>query len=105
MVAFDQPGTTRDAVLVPFERDGEKYTLIDTAGIRRRSKVDDHIEKFSVKKKMQTIQTANVVVVVMDAHENVAEQDASLLGTVIEQGRALVLAINKWDGIAMEQRE
>jgi GTP-binding protein len=105
MVAFDQPGTTRDAVLVPFERDGELYTLIDTAGVRRRAKVDDAIEKFSVIKTLQAIETAHVVVAVMDAHDTVAEQDASLLGTVIEQGRALVVAINKWDNIPTEQRD
>jgi GTP-binding protein len=105
MVAYDQPGTTRDAVLVPFERDGERYTLIDTAGVRRRARVEDAVEKFSVIKTLQAIETAHVVVVVMDAHDNVAEQDASLLGTVIEQGRALVLAVNKWDNIPTEQRD
>jgi GTPase len=105
MVAFDQPGTTRDSVFVPFERDGEHYTLIDTAGLRRRSRVEEVVEKFSVIKTLQAIETANVVVVVVDAHDNVAEQDASLLGTVIEQGRALVLAVNKWDNIPTEQRD
>jgi len=105
MVAFDQPGTTRDAVLVPFERDGERYTLIDTAGMRRRSRVEEAVEKFSVIKTLQAIESAHVVVVVMDAHDTVAEQDASLLGTVIEQGRALVLAVNKWDNIPSEQRD
>ena len=105
LVAFDQPGTTRDAVMVPFERDGERYTLIDTAGLRRRARVEEAIEKFSVIKTLQAIETANVVVAVMDAHENVAEQDASLLGMAIEQGKALVLAVNKWDNIPAEQRE
>ncbi len=105
MVAFDQPGTTRDAVLVPFERDGERYTLIDTAGVRRRARVEDAVEKFSVIKTLQAIETAHVVVVVMDAQDTVAEQDASLLGTVIEQGRALVIAVNKWDNIPTEQRD
>jgi GTP-binding protein len=105
MVAFDQPGTTRDAVLIPFERDGERYTLIDTAGVRRRSKVDGAIEKFSVIKTLQAIETAHVVIAVMDAQDAVAEQDASLLGTVIEQGRALIVAINKWDNIPTEQRD
>jgi GTP-binding protein len=105
MVAFDEPGTTRDAVFVPFERDGERYTLIDTAGVRRRSRVEAAVEKFSVIKTLQAIESAHVVVVVMDAHDTVAEQDASLLGTVIEQGRALVLAVNKWDNIPMEQRD
>jgi GTPase len=105
MVAFDEPGTTRDAVLIPFERDGERYTLIDTAGVRRRSKVDGAIEKFSVIKTLQAIETAHVVIAVMDAQDGVAEQDASLLGTVIEQGRALIVAINKWDNIPTEQRD
>ncbi len=105
MVAFDQPGTTRDAVLIPFERDGERYTLIDTAGVRRRSRVEDAVEKFSVIKTLQAIESANVVVAVMDAQDTVADQDASLLGTVIEQGRALVIAINKWDNIPTEQRD
>ncbi|MBS0613634.1 MAG: ribosome biogenesis GTPase Der, partial [Proteobacteria bacterium] len=105
LVAFDQPGTTRDAVMVPFERHGQRYTLIDTAGVRRRARVEDAVEKFSVIKTLQAIETAHVVVAVMDAHENVGEQDASLLGTVIEEGRALVLAVNKWDNIPMEQRD
>ncbi|HEX3846179.1 MAG TPA: ribosome biogenesis GTPase Der [Steroidobacteraceae bacterium] len=105
LVAFDQPGTTRDAVLVPFERDGERYTLIDTAGVRRRARVEESVEKFSVIKTLQAIESANVVIVVMDAHDTVAEQDASLLGTVIEQGKALVLAVNKWDNIPAEQRD
>ena len=105
LVAFDQPGTPRDAVMVPFERDGERYTLIDTAGLRRRSRVEEAVEKFSVIKTLQAIETANVVVAVMDAHENVAEQDASLLGMAIEQGKALVLAVNKWDNIPTEQRD
>ncbi len=105
VVTFDEPGTTRDAVLIPFERDGERFTLIDTAGVRRRSRVDDKVEKFSVIKTLQAIETAHVVIVVMDAQDVVAEQDASLLGTVIEQGRALVIAINKWDNIPTEQRD
>ena len=105
MVAFDQPGTTRDAVFVPFERDGERYTLIDTAGVRRRARVEDALEKFSVIKTLQAIESAHVVVVVMDAHDTVADQDASLLGTVVEEGRAVVLAINKWDNIPAEQRD
>ena len=105
MVAHNLPGTTRDAVLVPFERDGERYALIDTAGVRRRAKVDDAVEKFSVIKTLQAIETAHVVVAVMDAQDAVAEQDASLLGTVIEQGRALIVAINKWDNIPTDQRD
>jgi GTP-binding protein len=105
MVAFDEPGTTRDAVMVPFERDGEHYTLIDTAGLRRRARVEEAVEKFSVIKALQAIESAHVVVAVVDAHDNVVEQDASLLGAVIEQGRALVLAVNKWDNIPPEQRD
>ncbi len=105
MVTFDRPGTTRDAVMVPFERDGQRYTLIDTAGVRRRARVEEAVEKFSVIKTLQAIESAHVVVVVMDAHDTVAEQDASLLGTVIEEGRAVVLAINKWDNIPPEQRD
>jgi GTP-binding protein len=105
MVEYDQPGTTRDAVLVPFERDGERFTLIDTAGVRRRARIDEAVEKFSVIKALQAIESAHVIIMVMDAHENVAEQDASLLGTVIEQGRAMILAVNKWDNIPMEQRD
>jgi GTPase len=105
MVAYDQPGTTRDSVMVPFERDGQRYTLIDTAGVRRRARIEEVIEKFSVIKALQAIESAHVIVMVMDAHENVAEQDASLIGTVIEQGRALILAVNKWDHIPTEQRD
>ena len=105
LVAFDQPGTTRDSVHVPFERDGHKYILIDTAGVRRRARVDDAIEKFSVVKAMQAIDEAHVVIGVLDAHETVADQDASLLGHVAERGRALLIAVNKWDHIPMDQRE
>ncbi|MFO1468286.1 MAG: ribosome biogenesis GTPase Der [Steroidobacteraceae bacterium] len=105
LVAFDQPGTTRDAVMVPFERNGQRYTLIDTAGVRRRARIEDAVEKFSVIKTLQAIESAHVVLALMDAHENVGEQDASLIGTAIEEGRALVLAVNKWDNIPMEQRD
>ena len=104
LLAFDQPGTTRDSVRVPFERDGRRYTLIDTAGVRRRARVSEAIEKFSVVKTLQAIEEAHVVVGVLDAHESVAEQDASLLGLVAERGRALVVAVNKWDGIPQDQR-
>jgi GTPase len=104
MVTFDQPGTTRDAVFVPFERDGRAYTLIDTAGVRRRSRVDEAIEKFSIVKTLQAIDRAQVVIGVLDAQEGITEQDASLLGLVVERGRALVLAVNKWDGIDPDQR-
>jgi GTP-binding protein len=105
VVAFDQPGTTRDTVFVPFERDGERYVLIDTAGVRRRARVDEAIEKFSVIKTLQAIDQAHVVIGVIDAHDTVALQDASLLGLVADRGRALVIAVNKWDHIPMEQRD
>jgi GTP-binding protein len=105
LVAFDEPGTTRDTVHVPFERDGQRYTLIDTAGVRRRARVSETIEKFSVVKTLQAIEEAHVVVGVLDAHDTVAEQDATLLGLVVEQGRALVIAVNKWDGIPPDQRQ
>jgi GTP-binding protein len=105
VVAFDEPGTTRDSVFVPFERDGQHYVLIDTAGVRRRARVEDAVEKFSVVKALQAIEAANVVIGVLDAHDTVAEQDASLLGIAAEQGRALVIAVNKWDGIETGQRE
>jgi GTP-binding protein len=105
LVAFDQPGTTRDTVTVPFERDGQRYTLLDTAGVRRKARVSEAVEKFSIVKTLQAIEEANVVIGVLDAQDTVAEQDASLLGLVAERGRALVIAVNKWDGIAQEQRE
>ncbi len=105
LVTFDQPGTTRDTVYVPFERDGQGYVLIDTAGVRRRARVSEAIEKFSIVKTLQAIEHAHVVVGVIDAHDTVAEQDASLLGMVVEQGRALVVAVNKWDGIPPDQRQ
>ncbi|HVC01968.1 MAG TPA: ribosome biogenesis GTPase Der [Steroidobacteraceae bacterium] len=105
LVTFDRPGTTRDAVLVPFERDGERYTLIDTAGVRRRARIEEAVEKFSVIKTLQAIESAHVVIVVVDAQDMVADQDASLLGTVVEEGRALLIAANKWDNIPAEQRQ
>jgi GTP-binding protein len=105
LIAFDQPGTTRDAVFVPFERDGRKYTLIDTAGVRRRARVEQAIEKFSVIKALQAVDSAHVVIGVIDAHDTVAEQDASLFGMVAERGRALVIAVNKWDNIPPDKRE
>ncbi len=104
LVTFDEPGTTRDAVFVPFERDGQRYTLIDTAGVRRRARVSDAVEKFSIVKALQAIDAAHVVIGVLDAHDTIAEQDASLLGLINEQGRALVIAVNKWDGIDPSQR-
>jgi GTP-binding protein len=105
LIAFDQPGTTRDAVFVPFERDGQLYTLIDTAGVRRRARVEEAIEKFSVIKALQAVDSANVVIGVIDAHDTVAEQDASLFGMVAERGRALLIAVNKWDGIPSDKRD
>jgi GTP-binding protein len=105
LIAYDQPGTTRDAVFVPFERDGQKYTLIDTAGVRRRARVEEAIEKFSVIKALQAVDSANVVIGVIDAHDTVAEQDASLFGMVAERGRALLIAVNKWDGIPSDKRD
>src|SRR4051794_27982327 len=104
LIAFDQPGTTRDAVFVPFERDGKQYTLIDTAGVRRRARVEEAIEKFSIVKTLQAIDDAHVVIGVIDAHDTVAEQDASLFGLVAERGRALLIAVNKWDGIPPDKR-
>jgi GTP-binding protein len=105
LVASDQPGTTRDSVYVPFERDGQTYLLIDTAGVRRRARVHETIEKFSVVKALQAIDEAQIVVGVLDAQESVSEQDASLLGLVASQGRGLVIAVNKWDRLAPDQRE
>lgn len=105
VVVFDQPGTTRDSVYIPFERDGKKYTLIDTAGIRRRSKVSETVEKFSVIKTLQAIDKANVVIYLIDAQEGMTDQDAGLLGNVLEAGRALVIGINKWDGLDPEHKE
>jgi len=105
VIAFDQPGTTRDSIYVEFERAGKPYILIDTAGVRRRGKVFETVEKFSVIKTLQAIEDANVVVLVLDARENISEQDAHLAGFVLETGRALVVAVNKWDGLSAEQRD
>ncbi len=105
LVVYDQPGTTRDSVAVPFERNDRKYLLIDTAGIRRKARVHEVIEKFSIIKALQAIERAQVVVAVLDAQEGVTEQDVSLLGLILERGRALVVVINKWDGLPPEQRK
>ena len=105
MIATDQPGTTRDTVHVPFERDGQAYVLIDTAGVRRRARVEQQLEKWSVIKTLQAIDDANVVIGVLDAQETVAEQDATLLGIVAERGRAMVIAVNKWDHVTQEHRD
>jgi GTP-binding protein len=105
VVVFDQPGTTRDSVYIPFERRDEKYILIDTAGVRKRGKTKETIEKFSVVKSLQAIKDANVAILVIDAHEKIADQDLHLLGYVLESGRALVIAINKWDGMEENQKD
>ena len=105
VVVYDQPGTTRDSVYIPFERRDEKYTLIDTAGVRKRGKTKETIEKFSVVKSLQAIKDANVAILVIDAQEKIADQDLHLLGYVLESGRALVIAINKWDGMEENQKD
>ena len=105
LVVYDQPGTTRDSVSVPFEKNDRKYELIDTAGIRRKSKVHEVIEKFSIIKALQAIDRAEVVISVLDAHEGVTEQDVSLLGLILERGRSLVVVTNKWDGMSSEDRK
>jgi len=105
LVVFDQPGTTRDSVSVPFERNDRKYELIDTAGIRRKARVHETIEKFSIVKALQAIEDAHVVVAVLDAQEGVTEQDVSLLGLILQRGRALVVVTNKWDGLTPEARK
>jgi len=105
LVAFDMPGTTRDAITVPFERHGQKFELIDTAGLRRKGKVFEAIEKFSVVKTLQAIASADVVLLLLDATQGVSEQDAHIAGYILESGRAVVLAINKWDAIDDYQRE
>ena len=105
VVVFDQPGTTRDSIYIDFERAGQKYTLIDTAGVRRRGNVVDAIEKFSVIKTLQAIEDANVVILVLDARDQIVDQDAHIAGYIVEAGRALVVAVNKWDGLRPEQRE
>lgn len=105
VIAFDMPGTTRDSIEIPFERDGKHYTLIDTAGIRRRGKVFEAIEKFSVVKTLQSISEAHVVILLLDAQQDISEQDAHIAGFILESGRALVIAVNKWDGLRPDQRD
>jgi GTP-binding protein len=105
VIAFDMPGTTRDAIEVPFERDDRRYTLIDTAGLRRKGRVFEAIEKFSVVKTLQAIEEANVVVLMVDASQDISDQDAHIAGFCIEAGRALVLAVNKWDAVDSYRRE
>jgi GTP-binding protein len=105
VLAFDQPGTTRDTIRVELERDGQKYELIDTAGVRRRSKISGVVEKFSTIKALQAIDRAHVVVLMLDASEGLTDQDTTLLGHVLNQGRALVIALNKWDGLDADHRK
>ncbi|MFZ2541487.1 MAG: ribosome biogenesis GTPase Der [Gallionella sp.] len=105
VIAFDQPGTTRDSIYIDFERDGKQYIIIDTAGVRRRGKVEEAVEKFSVIKTMQAIEDANVVVLVVDARDQITEQDAHVADYVLQAGRALVLAVNKWDGLDEHHRD
>ena len=105
VIAFDQPGTTRDSIYIDFERNGRAYTLIDTAGVRRRGRVEDVVEKFSVVKTLQAIDDCNVVVLVLDVTQDVSDQDAHLAGFILEAGRALVVAINKWDAADEESRD
>ncbi|CBL45765.1 GTP-binding protein [gamma proteobacterium HdN1] len=99
VVVFDMPGTTRDSIYIPYERRGQKYTLIDTAGVRKRGRVDEAVEKFSVIKTLQAIEDAHVVILVLDAREGIVDQDLHLLGFVLETGRSLLIALNKWDGM------
>ncbi len=105
VIVFDQPGTTRDSIFIPLERQGKNYTLIDTAGIRRRGKIFEATEKFSVVKTLQAIEATQVVLFVMDAHEGVTDQDLRLLGFIIDSGKALVIAFNKWDGMRLDEKD
>jgi GTP-binding protein len=105
LVTFDEPGTTRDAIYVDFELESRRYTLIDTAGVRRRGKVLESVEKFSVIKTLQAIEDANVVILLFDARDGISEQDAHLAGHVLEAGRAVVVGVNKWDGLPQERRD
>lgn len=105
VVVYDMPGTTRDSVFIPMEREGQEYILIDTAGVRKRGKISDTVEKFSVIKTLQAIEEANVVLLVIDAREGITDQDLNLLGFVLNSGRALVLAVNKWDGLDIKVKD
>ena len=105
VVVYDMPGTTRDSIYIPMERDGQQYTLIDTAGVRKRGKVHLAVEKFSVIKTLQAIQDANVVLLTIDARENISDQDLSLLGFILNAGRSLVIVVNKWDGLNQEVKD
>ncbi len=105
VIVLDEPGTTRDSIYIPYDRRGQRYTLIDTAGVRRRAKIEDAIEKFSVIKSLQALEKAHVVIMVFDAHEGITDQDMRLLGWILESGRGLVLAFNKWDGMSEYDRD
>jgi GTP-binding protein len=105
VIAFDMPGTTRDAIVIPFEREGRKYQLIDTAGLRKRGKVFEAVEKFSVIKTLQAIESCHVAILMLDAQQDVSEQDAHIAGFIAEAGRALVVAVNKWDGLDVVARD
>jgi len=105
MIASEVPGTTRDSIAVDLERDGRQYRLVDTAGLRRKSRVDEAVEKFSIVKTLQAIEQCQVAVLLLDATEGVTDQDASVLGAILDAGRALVVAVNKWDGLTTYQRE
>ncbi len=105
VLAYDQPGTTRDSIFITYAHDDRPYTLIDTAGVRRRARVSEAVEKFSVIKTLQAIEQANVVLLVLDAQQGIGEQDASLAGHILESGRALLVVVNKWDGLESDRRE
>lgn len=105
VIVYDMPGTTRDSIYIPMERDGREYVLIDTAGVRRRKRIDLTVEKFSVVKTLKAIEDSNVVLLVIDARENISDQDLSLLGFALNAGRSIVLAVNKWDGLDTDVKE
>lgn len=105
VIVYDLPGTTRDSIFIPLEKNNQKYTLIDTAGIRRRGKVFEAVEKFSIVKTLQAIEASHVVLFLVDAKEGITEQDLRLIGFILETGKALVIAVNKWDGLSLEERE
>ena len=105
VIVYDQPGTTRDSIYIDYERGNEKYTLIDTAGVRKRKNIKLAIEKFSIVKTLKAIEDSNVVILLLDAHEGLVDQDLHLLGLVIDAGRGLVISVNKWDGLESDVRE
>ncbi|MDX1706531.1 ribosome biogenesis GTPase Der [Pseudidiomarina sp.] len=105
VVVYDMPGTTRDSIYIPMERDGKQYILIDTAGVRRRGKIDETVEKFSVIKTLQAIEDANVVLCIVDARETISDQDLNLIGFALNAGRSIVIAVNKWDGLSSDHRD